>query len=146
MKSLFFVVVAMFAFTAVNAQAEWQCTYSCGSKGQEPKVGRGWSQHEAARDAQRYTCTRYEGGSPKYYQGCEYVDNNGGGGNGGGGGGWNPPYREEFECTYSCGSKGQEQYTGRGWSEYEASRNAQRYTCTRYEGGTPKYFQGCRRL
>lgn len=54
-------------------QTGWECVYSCGSKGQERKVGRGWTQDQASREAQRQTCTEYEGGSPKYYQGCTQV-------------------------------------------------------------------------
>jgi hypothetical protein len=136
MKSFFSVLVLMFAFSAAQAEAFWQCTYTCGSRGQEPKIGRGWSQPEARRDAQRQICTRYEGGYPKYFQGCEWQDDHGGGGGG---------YYEIWECTYSCGSRGQEPKVGRGYDQRQAARDAQRQICTRYEGGHPKYFQGCRR-
>ena len=52
----------------------WECTYDCGSKaGQEPKVGRGYSQQQAMRDAQAQTCTQYVGGQPQYFQGCSLV-------------------------------------------------------------------------
>jgi dsRNA-specific ribonuclease len=140
LSALVLISATFFAMQAAEA-AHWECTYSCGSKGQEAKTGRGWSQNDAIRDARRHTCHKYEGGQPKYYQGCQYVDDSRGGGDHDGG--WNPPGRQQWQCVFACGSKGQEQKVGYGRSPREASRQAQRQICTKYEGGYPKYYVGC---
>lgn len=152
MKLAISLALAVLSLSAIEAKADYQCTFTCGSKEhQEPKVGYGRSQYEAMRNAQAQTCTQYVGGQPQFFRGCVEIDN------GRGNGGWHrprPPHHnpgwgrpEQWQCTYRCGSKpGQEPKVGFGRSQVEAARNAQAQTCTQYVGGNPTFFEGCQRL
>ena len=73
MKYVISISALALTFLGMQVNADWTCTYSCGSKGQEPKFGHGRSQYEACREAQGQICTEYVGGYPQYYQGCNLV-------------------------------------------------------------------------
>jgi hypothetical protein len=110
-------------------------------------VGQGRTPQEASRNAQLQTCTQYVGGQPQFFRGCREIPENNGPGFGHRpnrpGPGWGHG-REEWTCTYTCGSKEfQEPKVGHGRNQYEAMRDAQAQQCTQYEGGFPKYFRGC---